>query len=194
VICDAVVLAAGPSTRLGRPKQVLRLDGVTLLERVVASISEAPVRRIVVVLGAHATRVRAEVETSFACIVNSSWREGIASSIRAGLEALDGPDAVLLAVCDQPRIPARHFDTLVQTAVSNPGQPVASGYHDTMGVPAIFPQRLFAQLAGLTGDTGARSVLRRSDEVVVIPCPEAAYDVDTPDDAEELVSSRDHQT
>jgi molybdenum cofactor cytidylyltransferase len=194
VICDAIVLAAGPSTRLGRPKQLLRLGDATLLERAVAAVNEASVRRIVVVLGADAVAVRAQVPARFDCILNSNWSEGMASSIRAGLDALDSPDAVLLAVCDQPRIPPRHFATLVQTAASNPDQPVASGYSGTVGVPAVFPRRLFTALANLTGGAGARSVLRESSQVIVIPCAEAACDVDTPDDAAALEEPGDQQT
>jgi CTP:molybdopterin cytidylyltransferase MocA len=182
MICDAVVLAAGGSSRLGRPKQLLRHDGATLLERTVATALAAHLRRIVVVLGAHADAVRASVRMPAECVENVNWQAGVASSIRVGLAALDSPDAVLLLVCDQPRVSSAHLQALVRAAEA--GKIAASSYAGVIGVPAVFPKRWFGDLESLTGDRGARMLIREhADDTIVLPCPEAAFDIDTEADA-----------
>ena len=168
----AVILAAGASTRLGEPKQLVRLGGETLLERAVRVAREAGCEPVVVVLGAEAERVLAACDLRGARVVrNEQWREGMASSVRVGVAAADGADGVVLMTCDQPAVTAEHLRALMVS-----GAVTASAYSGRRGVPAYFPASCFAELMRLTGDAGARELLR---EASVIDLPGGELDVDT---------------
>lgn len=176
----AIILAAGASTRLGQPKQLAILNGETLLARAVRIAQEAGCSPILVVLGAEAERIRAECPFSDAAIViNQQWREGMASSIRAGIEALrnlareNSPSGVLLMACDQPAVTPAHLRALTASRGIT-----ASEYAGRRGVPAYFPASTFPALAGLSGDSGARDLLR---DVRSIPFPLGELDIDTPE-------------
>ncbi|MDB4965776.1 MAG: 4-diphosphocytidyl-2C-methyl-D-erythritolsynthas e [Myxococcales bacterium] len=192
MITDAIILAAGASTRLGRPKQLLPFRGQTLLGRAIVAVSAAPVRRVLVVLGAHAALIRAHANADGVDFVeNVDWRHGMGSSIGAGMRALPAqppPDAVLLAVCDQPLLTSEHVAALVEAHRQHPGSLVASRYDDdVVGVPALFPRALFAELRAMAPHSGAKAIIQRHrDMTVLLPFPEGAFDIDTPDDYEQL--------
>src|SRR5271169_3698885 len=161
----AIILAAGASRRLGRPKQLLLHKGETLLVRAIRLAGEAGASPVIVVLGAHYPEIRAAVSFGNAMgVVNDDWEQGIASSIHAGLDVLDSilPNApgALLMTCDQPRLSAGHLRALIGgfSAQSTPAI-VASKYAGTLGVPAVFPRSIFPGLRGLRGDQGARALL-----------------------------------
>ncbi len=189
----AIILAAGASRRLGQAKQLLRQGNETLLGRTIRVVREAGVADIFVVLGAQRELISASVAFKDAVLVfNENWEKGIASSIHAGLRALDmhpgGLSAVLILSCDQPHLGAHHLLTMLQTFTASP-EPVivASSYADTLGVPAIFPRPVFPQLLALRGDKGARAILLDP------PCPLSAVpftggeiDIDVPADLEHL--------
>jgi molybdenum cofactor cytidylyltransferase len=186
IVVDAILLAAGPSSRLGRPKQLLPFAGGTLLERAGAALQGATPRRLIVVLGAGAAEVLAGLEAAsfpFEAVENRAWRSGLGSSIRAGLAALDREppaDGVLLGVCDQPLVPAAHFTRLRDAFSSSPDSVVASAYGGTAGVPAVFPRALFTELRALPAAWGAKTVIvRQGARVLRVPCAEAAFDIDT---------------
>lgn len=173
----AVVLAAGASKRLGRPKQTLVVEGETLLDRAVRIASEVAPEVIVVERGAGVPPAR---ETPAPHRTNNpDADEGIASSIRAGVAAA-GPGArILFTLCDQPRVTAEHLRALL--AVDAPI--VATGYAGIAGVPAVFAPRFIPELLALRGDRGARAIIERHrDEVHVIAFEDAAIDVDVPGD------------
>jgi CTP:molybdopterin cytidylyltransferase MocA len=175
----AVVLAAGASTRLGEPKQLVRLAGETLLERAVRTAREAGCSPVVVVLGADAEQIAAQCDLSDAVVVvNDAWSEGMASSIRHGVRTLGSvakdADGVVLMTCDQPAVTAAHLRALRST-----GEATASAYAGRRGVPAYLPAAAFAQLMELHGDAGARELL------VQARCVELAdgeLDIDTAED------------
>jgi CTP:molybdopterin cytidylyltransferase MocA len=168
----AIVLAAGASRRLGRPKQEVILGGETLLARSVRIAREAQLAPVVVVTRPPFAYEFASDEVRVA--LNAEAAEGIASSIRRGVDAL-GPlnlaGAVLLA-CDQPGLSAAHLARLTE----DPSRLTASAYAGTFGVPAYFPKSFFAALHRLRGDTGARSLLK---DAHVISAEELQLDVDT---------------
>ena len=176
----AIILAAGASTRLGQPKQLALLNGETLLARTVYIAYEAGCSPVLVVLGAEADRIRAACSPLHAAIVvNEQWREGMASSICAGIEALHShaqehsPRGLILMTCDQPAVTPDHLRALTIS-----GDVTASEYSGRRGVPAYFPASSFPALAQLTGDSGARDLLRHAR---AIPLPLGELDIDTPE-------------
>lgn len=181
----AVVLAAGGSRRLGHPKQLLLHDGRSLVRRTVEAALAAGCAPVVVVLGAHPEAVRAALAgLDVAFSVNPRWRDGMASSIRCGVERLsaeEGVRAALLLVCDQPRLTAAVLGRLIAEFDGAAGRRVACRYADTVGVPALFERSLFGELLGLTGDRGAKALLQADPERLrVVPWPEGELDVDEP--------------
>jgi CTP:molybdopterin cytidylyltransferase MocA len=181
----AVILAAGASSRLGRPKQLVTLSGETLLERVIRAAREAGCAPIVVILGANRTEILANIQLGDALhAINDQWREGVASSIRLGVHILENvakeAGGVLLMACDQPAVTASHLRLLIIA-----DQVRASRYAGRNGVPAYFPRKHFAELMGLTGDAGARTLLAHapSEELV-----HGELDIDT---AEDLARARE---
>jgi molybdenum cofactor cytidylyltransferase len=188
-----VILAAGASRRLGRPKQLVEFKGETLLGRSIRLANEAGGSPVLVVLGAEFPRICQAVSLADAALVlNDQWQEGIASSIRAGLHALAtcAPKAagMLLMTCDQPRLTAAHlrgliarFEGVVEPTI------VASSYAGTLGTPAIFPRAAFPQLEALRGDKGARSVILKPPCAMMdVNFEGGAIDIDSPADLTEL--------
>jgi molybdenum cofactor cytidylyltransferase len=179
----AVVLAAGGSTRLGRPKQLLELDGEPLVRRAARRASEAGFDPVVVVVGAEGEAVARALGEAFVAVRNPRWSTGAASSIRRGVEALCAArpdvDGALLVTCDQPLVEARHLVAL--RAALGPDQLIAaSRYAGTLGVPALFSRAVFGELFALTGESGAKRVVMRDlRRVAEVELPEAGRDVDT---------------
>lgn len=182
-----MLLAAGSSSRLGQPKQLVRWDGTTLLRRaaeLACAVSEGPV---VVVLGAHAERCLPELEgLPLTPVVAPDWHEGMAASLRAGIAAVAHCDAALVLLCDQPQLSHEHLQALC--AAWEPGQLVASDYGPHLGPPCVFDRAFFPELLALTGDQGARKLLQRHAPRRV-PFPGGLHDIDTPADLDKRVPS-----
>jgi molybdenum cofactor cytidylyltransferase len=180
-VTAAIVLAAGASTRLGEPKQLVELGSETLLERAVRTARDAGCAPIVVVLGANSEQILERSNLGDAVVVlNETWDEGMASSIRVGIGAVAGADSVLLMTCDQPAATADHLRKLTASS-----EITASAYAARRGVPAYFPASTFPALMQLRGDAGARELLR---DATAIELPGGELDVDTLPD---LVQARD---
>lgn len=183
----AIILAAGASTRLGRPKQLIRMAGETLLHRTVRIATEAGCAPVFAVLGYEANEMRAELDgLTAAVLVNETWREGMGSSLRCGMVAVSklGPPAGLLVlVCDQPALSCEHVKALLAAHAAADALVTASLYSGRAGVPAIFSPRLFPELLCLEGDRGARDLIRScGGKVQLIPWSEGALDLDGPED------------
>jgi len=184
----AIVLAAGASTRMGEPKQLLRLDGRTLLRRTVDAVLASPAWPVVVVLGAHLEAIRPEVARLPVLVVeNGAWNEGLASSIRAGARVLASfslsLDAAVLVLCDQPNLSPDAITRLAKVSVDHGKTIVAARYGDHSGPPVLFSRRHFQELTELRGPGGARPLLdRHADQVIAIDLPELGADLDTPED------------
>jgi molybdenum cofactor cytidylyltransferase len=180
-----LVLAAGASTRFGSPKQLVRIDGRPLLHAVVGRAVEVAGHSVTVVLGAHSDELAALLRHSPASVmVNRDWSEGIASSIRIGVNRLPGScDGVLIVLGDQAAVTADDLRRLAGAWRRQPDFIVAAQYGGISGVPAIFPRTSFADLGALRGDHGAQRLFKRNpDRVLRVPMPSAALDVDTPED------------
>src|SRR5215204_321243 len=190
-----ILLAAGESSRLGRPKQLLLFNGKTFLQHSVQVANASNAQQIIVVLGAHADSVKKEIGGVDVRIVkNSEWEEGMASSIRCGIKAFaettSEAEGVVLMVCDQPFVTASLLNELIN-AHQTTGKPiVACSYENTFGPPAFFHRSLFEELLQLKGDVGARGIVsQHTEDVEVIPFPKGIYDVDTETDYERIRSN-----
>lgn len=169
---------------MGRPKQLVRYRGRPLLLHAVAAARSAlPFAPLIVVVGAHALRMRAALRHADAralVVGNPHWREGMSSSLRAGIAAVPrGARAALVMLVDQPHIDAGSLERLLRAWRRRPNSPAAARYAGRAGAPAILPRRGFRALASLDGDSGARALLRGSGTPTLVDMPEAAFDVDT---------------
>lgn len=189
-----ILLAAGGSSRLGRPKQLVKFEGKTLIRRAAATLISADCDPVVVVLGAETDLCAAELTgLGINVVVNSEWETGMSSSIRAGLGELlkiePGVDAVVITLCDQPFISSVQIDALIDRFREASDLIVAAKYRDTVGVPALFSSETFGDLVNLKGDKGARQIIRRRHkDVASVSIEEASFDVDTDDDEKMLRS------
>ncbi|HEU4888319.1 MAG TPA: nucleotidyltransferase family protein [Thermoanaerobaculia bacterium] len=174
-----VLLAAGGSRRFGSPKQLAVVEGETLLRRACRTAAQFP-GRAVVVLGAHAETLRAEVE-GVEIVINDDWERGIATSIHAGVRALADTDAIVIALADQPAVGLAELLSLVAKHEETGAPIVAAAYGNTIGVPALFHRSLFDELLALSGDEGARKLLR-TRQVVTVAMSNAAWDIDQVED------------
>lgn len=188
----AVILAAGASRRLGEPKQLIQVEGESLLRRSARLALEAGCAPVFVVAGFEAPRMRAEVEgLRVEVVVNPDWQEGMGSSLRCGVSAADGwrpkVDGVLVMVCDQPRLTVEHLQRLVQMHRLGGQQITASRYAGRAGVPAVFAPEMFPELEAVHGDRGARDLTEREPgRVQTIDWAEGVVDVDLPKHVQEL--------
>lgn len=191
----AVILAAGSSSRMGSPKQILRFRGESLLRRAARAALGAGCFPVIVVTGAHAELSRRELDgLDVREALNPSWETGMASSIRAGVEDLIRADsdlgAAVFLLCDQPHVTAGVLSDLV-AAHRTTGKPIiASTYGGSFGVPALFSRSLFAELARLEGGEGAKQVIKRyASEAHFLPFRGGEVDVDTRDDFSRLIAT-----
>ncbi len=189
-----VILAAGGSRRMnGRPKQLLEFEGNSLMERASRTALATKYRPVVVVIGANAEKLMNKIGALPVTVaVNKRWEEGLSASIKTGLaKSLDiQPDlaAVILMLCDQPLITGAILDRLVRIYQVTQKLIVASEYEDTVGVPALFSREIFEKLFSLNGDSGAKFIIQSEPAVVEkILVPEAAVDIDSPEDHELLL-------
>jgi CTP:molybdopterin cytidylyltransferase MocA len=176
----AAVLAAGASRRLGRPKQLVSVEGQQLVRRMAEVALQSGCQPVAVILGAHSAEVGAAVaHLPVVCLSNPYWVEGMGSSIRvaAGWASGAALDALMLILVDQLRLSSGHLDAL--RAASDQGRHIAaSAYQGVLGVPAIFPRQFFPALQALKGDSGARQLLRGNLPITAVNWPEGVFDLD----------------
>lgn len=185
-------MAAGPSTRLGKPKQLLQHNGKSLLKHSIEEALNANANSVIVVLGAHSNLLYGEIDKNkVQLVVNTEWEDGMASSIRLGLKSLlkriPLVDAVIFIVCDQPHLSASLLNELLITQQETGKPIVASHYGEAIGPPALFHKSFFAELMQLKGDTGAKKIIQEySAELTTVSFPEGKIDIDSPADYEAL--------
>ena len=187
--CALLILAAGASTRMERPKQLLAVDGQPLLRRVTEAGLAAPVAVVVVVLGARAAEIAPCLGgLPVQIVVNPGWAEGMGSSLRLGIRTvaavLPAPEFAVVALGDQPDFTAAQLERLIETQRATGRPIVAADYDGVRGPPVLFAAKYFPALQALQGDTGARALLQaHAHEVATVPFPKTA-DLDTPADYE----------
>ena len=189
-----ILLAAGESRRLGRPKQLLVHDGEPLLTRALHAAFGLGGLPVIVVLGAHADRMLHLLEDKDVHLVrNPDWAEGMASSVRCGVQEAAGrfpeTDGLIIIVCDQPGLAPQTLQGLIDLQRST-GLPVAAAtYAGRLGTPAIFHRSIFPELLKLSGDRGARQLLQQlGPQVAVLSFEEGALDIDTEEDYQRWIA------
>lgn len=182
-----ILLAAGESSRYGSPKQLLRIGGVPMVRRAALAAIDAGAR-VVVVTGAHRAQVEACLRgLDLVCTFNATWREGMGGSIAHGVghvrHAMPAVSACLVVLADQPDITAGDLRHFIAAAAAAPRRIIGARYGSVIGAPCLFPRCFFEELAALSGDGGARTIIRRhADCVDELAVPNAALDIDTADD------------
>jgi len=191
--CGILILAAGQSNRLGRPKQLLKFNGSPFIKRVTELAIATESSPVVLVLGAYADQIQSELTMNgIHVLINAHWQEGMASSIREGLKELErlneNIDGVVVLVCDQPYLTTKHINELIQLQAQKNLPAAACSYDGVLGTPALFHRSLFGQLLNLQGDSGAKKILSSlSTEIGIVEFEEGIFDVDTESDYEKLL-------
>ena len=189
----AIILAAGGSSRFGKPKQLAIFQGQSLVRRAVSAALAAHCVPVVVVAGAKVETIAAELSATSAIVIeNKIWREGPGSSVRAGMAEIRRTEveAVVLLACDQPFVSTSKIEALIALAGTSSKPIVASAYADTFGIPALFTARYFAELSNLAVDRGAKElIISERKNVALLDFPEGAIDIDTPADYENLIAA-----
>lgn len=190
-----ILLAAGGSSRLGRPKQLLNFKGKSLIRRAAETLVDSQCDPIVVVLGAEIELSTAELDgLNVAISTNEKWQAGMSSSIISGLRSLleieSSLDGVIITLCDQPHVMSTDIDRLITAFTVSGPRVVAAKYGETTGVPALFSKEMYDELFTLTGDKGARQIIRNHGDLVeAVVVEKAAIDIDTLDDRDRLISN-----
>lgn len=183
-----LLLAAGSGSRFGETKQLAKVDGVSLVKHVAvtAILSDFPT---VVVLGSSYEEVRRELaDLDLDTVINERWEEGIGTSIATGIEYVREkmPDlrAVIVMLADQPGISTYTLLRLAKTYDQTGMSIVASSYEHTVGAPALFSAEMFDELLDLGAEKGAKHLIQKFEDSLLakIDAPEAANDIDTPED------------
>lgn len=191
-----VILAAGKSSRLGQPKQLLPFKGKSLINHCI-EIAKKVAIDVIVVTGAEQKRIENEIKNRGARILfNKDWEEGMASSIRLGLSYLieQKPDVenVIFMVCDQPYVTPDLLQNLIKVKISSTKNIVASRYAEIAGTPVLFDTSIFPELLELKGDIGARKIIiKNPDRVTTVDFPLGSVDMDTADDYKKLLAQKD---
>jgi len=183
-----LLLAAGESSRLGKPKQLLPIQGVPILRRAAKAAVDCGCRPIIVVLGAGHDKLKPLLDDlPVQTIVNPNWNRGIGTSIRAGVETMISNatqvDRVMILLADQPAITPAVIKRLHNEHERAGKSITVSSFGDSIGPPVILSREYFARLLSLPDDQGAKSLWQQSPGTVHrAECPEAGQDIDTPAD------------
>ena len=196
----AIVLAAGGSTRLGRPKQLLAFRGQPLVRRATMAALDAGCGPVVVVVGSSAAPVTAALDGLAVSVVhNAAWASGMGSSLRLGATAVlaagPGVEGAVVVLCDQPHLSADVLDRLISEWTASARPMAASAYGGTFGPPCCFSREVLQhRFAGIPDDAGAKAVLASDlDAVLHVAWPDGLVDVDTREQWE-AIAERDVST
>ena len=193
--CALILLAAGASRRMGRMKQLLPIGDRPLLRCATEAAVASGVGAVVVVLGANVGEVRPCLAgLAVHLVVNEDWAEGMGSSVRAGMRALDSlpdhPGSVIIALADQPHFSASHVTRLLDAHRKTDKSIVASRYEGKLMPPVFFSGVHFASLQTMRGEAGARELLKTNAEDVAAVEADDLVDLDTAADYEKFLKKK----
>lgn len=191
----AVVLAAGKASRFGSPKQLLEINGETLIDRACRTAVEAGCQPVLRLLGSHADKILGRpCPAGIATFIHAGWEEGMGSSLAAGvshlLELDPGLDAILVLLADQPMITPTLLETMQAALLAT--SVVWCDHTHAKGPPALFSGKHFHELMALSGDRGAKAVIA-NHQATTIPFPDAAWDIDSPEAWERFLTEAPHR-
>ena len=186
-----LLLAAGESSRLGKPKQQLVYRGMSLLQRAIHAGLGSNCERPLVILGAYHEKILSEMPPrQVDLVINSDWKGGMSTSIKTGMKALlnrHEPDQVIIMLCDQPFVDENLLNQLITTQQVTGKSIVACAYQKTIGVPVLFDKKFFPLLFDLHGKEGAKKIISEfPEEIATVPFPLGHIDIDTPTDFKHL--------
>ncbi|HEY9677958.1 MAG TPA: nucleotidyltransferase family protein [Drouetiella sp.] len=193
------ILAAGSASRFGGPKQLAELGGERLIDIALRVLTESAVEDIGVVVGCYESEIEEHIQQTcyghkaINLVRNEHWMEGIASSIRSATAYAQSKSAthLLLITCDQPYVTKELLNELCDSAIKTFGgedKIAASSYGDSLGIPAIFPAKFYPHLSELSGDKGAKSIIKESGNATAIEFPKGTFDIDTNEQLEEILA------
>lgn len=191
-VCIAI-LAAGASLRMGRPKQILEIEGVPLVVRAVRAALESLAEEVCVVTGAAHSSVLSCLEgLPIRVVHNPRWSDGMSSSVKAAVHYAEDRDfdAVCIVAADHPFLDSDHMDSLIKAFCRFQCDAVATRCDGRAMVPCLFSRSMFAALQGLQGDKGASCLVRDPGETFDVRYVDLeglraaalSFDVDTPED------------
>jgi molybdenum cofactor cytidylyltransferase len=192
--CAIVILAAGHSSRLGSPKQLLQFNEKSLLRHCVEEALQTHLP-VIVIVGANSELIKDELKNlNLTIIENKSWHEGMSTSLHCGISATQNLkneiDGIIFMVSDQPFVSTILLTNLLKEQNESSLPIAASGYAGTLGTPVLFHKFFFDELMTLQGDTGARKLIEKHKNITaVVSFPEGAIDIDTVDDYNALLQN-----
>ncbi|MDO6517878.1 nucleotidyltransferase family protein [Zobellia uliginosa] len=186
-----LILAAGASSRMGKPKQLLPWRGTTLLGHAIRTAKASKAVLTLTVLGANAEKIRPEMTEAFAFTENTAWESGMGSSIAHGTASLMASDkdieGILIMLADQPLIEEGYLNLLIDHSIRHKDKIIATTYKHRAGVPALFPKPYFEALLKLNKDFGAKQLLQEAgSHVIRVSAGQNIIDIDTSEDYEQL--------
>ena len=190
-----VLLAAGASRRFDAIKQLAEVNGEYLINRQLKRYIQLGVP-IYLVLGAHRDQILSHIDRELIAdielIINQNWQEGIGHSIAMAtseISQLSDYEHLMICLLDQARISVLELHNLIKQSADNADLITCSQYDGETGVPAIFPKHSFGSLKQLKGDQGAKQLIHKTQRKQMVAMPSAAYDLDTPQQLDELRKS-----
>ena len=190
-----LILAAGSSSRMGEPKQLLPFKQTTLLGSIIQQAKKSLATDVFCILGANAGAVKKSISSyTIETIYNPNFKEGLSASIIIGIQFLipKNYDSVLIMLADQPKITTNYLNKLLKVAEENPTKIIASNYEKSIGVPAIFPKKYYAKLLELSGDKGAKKLLQKLSLDIVSVKSIDLTDIDTKEDYLKFVKKNNY--
>ncbi len=192
---NILILAAGTSSRLGRPKQLLNIEGESLIERVIKESLKTDCQKIAVVLGAHFEKIKKEINNlPVNILMNENWQDGMSSSLQSGIRFLTknspSPDAVIILLCDQPFVNTALLKKIIHAFQESGKGIIASRYNSkAAGVPVLFSKKYFDIILQQEGQAGAKKLLRQyPEDVAYVEFLEGVFDIDTEEDLKAIGS------
>jgi len=190
--CAVIILAAGNSSRLGSPKQLLVYHNKTLIQNCIDHAKQVQAKPLIVVLGAHKELIKSQIDTlNITVVENDNWESGMASSITSAVKTLQDSfpdtDGLILMVCDQPFVDWKILSKLLLKQKETGKAIVASSYEGINGTPAFFHRSLFTELLDLKGDSGAKKILEKyKNSLACVSFEAGSIDIDTSEDYKNL--------
>lgn len=183
-----LILAAGTSSRMGEPKQLLKLKGKTLINIAIEKAFELT-SNVTVILGHKSEEIKKEIENQkINILINPNYDEGMGNTIAFGVSNIK-EEQVLIMLCDQPLIPIKHFENLIKLSNKNKDKIVCSQYKNQYAVPTIFPKKYFEELKKLKGNKGAKQLFSKYEPISFTLEDKYSIDVDTKEDWQKLLKN-----